>query len=297
MKRLAIGAAVLALGLISGCATRSTGLSEHAITIAEREATYRLYVPTDAHPREQLPLLVALHRFTEDADTMARMTGFDELAEREGFAVVYPDGPGRRFDFSAGGRDDAALVLGVIDDVRAQQAIDDDRVYLTGASNGGFMTFALACTHPERFAAIAPVMAVMPRALDEESAIGTPMPTLIVYGTTDRIVPMDQARIAGFRVRTMEQTIDYWRARNGCEGEGVDTRIRDSDTRDGTRTLRTVFSPEGDSGAPVVVYKVLRGGHTWPGGDEPGPAFIVGRTSRDFSASEAIWAFFERRTR
>ncbi len=273
----------------------SLGTHRLSVEVGERAADYRLFVPGGMAPDAAVPLVVALHRFSETGDTMAYITGFDAIAEREGFAVVYPDGPGRRFDFAGADRDDVALVLGVIDDVERRVPIDAGRVYLTGASNGGFMAFRLACAAPERFAAIAPVMSLMQGALDASAEIDTPVPIAIVYGTADTIIRPDTSRLGAMPVRTMSETIAYWRERNGAETI-AERAVIDEDPGDGTRTQFTRFEA-GRGGAPVVVYRVLGGGHTWPGGEEPSPRFLVGRVSRDFSASEAIWAFFTQHAR
>lgn len=291
MKRLLFAALALGVHLACmGCAApRPGGVERRSVEAGGRTMAYRMFIPPgDDTP---VPLVVALHRFSEDGETMAAMTGFDAVAEREGFAVVYPDGPGRRFDFTMAECNDAELILRVIDDAGERVPIDRGRVYLTGASNGGFMAFALAQRYPERFAAVAPAMALMGAEPVDEGGAVLPVPVLILYGSADRIVPPDTSRLGGFAVRPMSETIAYWRARNGALSDGVRTRLPDTDPRDGTVTQRTRFDSD-PPGAPVVVYRVVRGGHTWPGGREPSPYFLVGRSARDFSASETIWSFF-----
>ena len=97
-----------------------------------------------------------VHRFTENGETMAWMSGFNEVAREHKFAVVYPNGPGRRFAFlDSQERDDVARVIDTIEDVAAALPIDRSRIYLTGASNGGFLTIRMACLEPQVFAAAA----------------------------------------------------------------------------------------------------------------------------------------------
>ncbi len=89
--------AVLALSALGGCVPHLPELVQQGVDFEGRTQTYRLFVP-ESLPARPVPLVVALHRYTENGTAMAWMTGFNELAEREGFIVVYPDGPGRRFD-------------------------------------------------------------------------------------------------------------------------------------------------------------------------------------------------------
>ncbi|GAB4518205.1 MAG: PHB depolymerase family esterase [Phycisphaerales bacterium] len=295
MLRTIIPSALLLIVLcvvsgIAGCAPAPGIVSRHTVDHDGRAMDYRLFTPgrTASTPA---PLVVALHRFAETPDTMAAMTGFDNLAQRESFVVVYPKGDDRRFDFLSSSRDDAGAILAVVDDVRGRLPIDERRVYLTGASNGGFMTYALAHHAPERFAAIAPVMALMPERFATPDA--PPVPILIVVGTEDGIVPPDAESLGPVRTLTTREATSYWRERHVCAPQPERRRVPDTDPRDGTRTVRMSWStPEGQT--PVELYTVYGGGHTWPGGNEPVPAFIVGRIARDWNATEAIWAFFQR---
>lgn len=258
-----------------------------------RTMTWRLFVPAEIAARRPVPLVLALHRFSETGPIMAAMTGFDAIGEREGFAVVYPSGPWRRFRFGGQRPSDVDLLRAVLDDVARLIPVDLDRVYVTGASNGGFMTYTLAAADPGRFAAIAPVMAAetLDPGVDVPDGVPPPLPLMVVHGMEDRIVPADRSRLGGFRVRTLAETVEAWRVRNRSEGEPATSLMDDRDPDDGTRTRTTTHSP-GPGGAPIIVHRVDGGGHTWPGGGERSPRFIVGRVARDWNASEVIWAFF-----
>ncbi|MHC4955725.1 MAG: extracellular catalytic domain type 1 short-chain-length polyhydroxyalkanoate depolymerase [Planctomycetota bacterium] len=289
MRRLVL------LVALAGCTPHLTELSERDFRVDGARRTYELYVPASA-PRPA-PLVVALHRLLESGSVMATLTGFNKVADREGFVVVYPNGPWRRFEaFESDSRDDVALVLAVIEDVARQVPVDRRRIYVTGASNGGFLTHRMACLKPRVFAAAAPVMALMPGQLAERVPDGEPVPMLIIHGTRDGIVPEDDTSVfAGkkYDVLPMEETIDYWVRRNRALTQATMRELPDRDPKDGTRVeVRRHAAQQG--GAEVVYYRVLGGGHTWPGGVEPTPAFIVGTKSKEFSASEVIWEFFRR---
>ncbi|MHC4850127.1 MAG: extracellular catalytic domain type 1 short-chain-length polyhydroxyalkanoate depolymerase [Planctomycetota bacterium] len=276
--------------LLAACVARPDGLMEHEFGPQGARKTYELYVPESG--RDPAPLVVALHRYTESGKIMAWMTGFNELADKEGFVVLYPDGPGRRFAFfDYQERDDVALILSMVEEVARKQPIDRRRIYVVGASNGGFMVHRLACLAPETFAAAAAVMSLMPRPLAERVPDGAPIPMLVIHGTRDRIVKPAAESLAGSDktgVLPIEETVAYWVRRNGASAEAETTEVPDRDPDDGTRTVLRRYP----GSAEVRDYRVEGGGHTWPGGKERAPRFIVGKTARDWSATEEIWTFF-----
>jgi polyhydroxybutyrate depolymerase len=136
----------------------------------------------------------------------------------------------------------------------------------------------------------------MPQTLSARVPDGLPVPMLIIHGTEDRIVPSDAFSVfagAKYRVLPIEETIAYWVRRNRSEAEAIRSELPDLDPDDGTRAVLFRHAAQ-SGGAETRYYQVLGGGHTWPGGTERAPGLVVGKTSRDFSASEAIWSFFSR---
>jgi polyhydroxybutyrate depolymerase len=218
------------------------------------------------------------------------MTRFNEIADREGFIVAYPNAAGGSWDtFGGDVRDDIRFVLAVIEAVAAAHPIDRGRVYVTGASNGGFMTHVLACAAPETFAAAAPVKGLLPAALAEEHPSGPAVPILIIHGTDDGVVPYGARRVLGARTLPVPDAVAYWVARNGCETAPDVEELEDRDPNDGTRVAVERYR---GGAAPVVLYRVVGGGHTWPSGREPSLGLLTGRMSHDLAASEVIWEFF-----
>jgi polyhydroxybutyrate depolymerase len=162
------------------------------------------------------------------------------------------------------------------------------------------MTHRLACEMPERFAAAGIVMAVMPEPIAEtcDPATHPGLPLLLIHGTADPVVPYDAQAIevfpgAGFGALPFPETATFWASVNGCDPDPVVEQIPDRDPADGTTVERRTWRG-GRDGAEVVAYTVHGGGHTWPGGNRLQPRAITGALSNDFSASEALWAFFER---
>jgi polyhydroxybutyrate depolymerase len=266
--------------------------------------TYRLHLP-EAYTEDRLwPLVVVLHPFTSSGAGMARLTGFDALAEREGFIVAYPDGLSRRWNIGhfPDEADDVGFVTALVDHLLAHYAVDSGAVYLTGASNGAGMTYRLMCEAGDRFAAAAVVMGgPMLAGVAAGCEAAVPMPLMIIHGTDDRFLPWEGGEIQvipgrAFTLLSVEESLAFWRARNDCSDSAQTTPVDDVEPNDGTTTTRLAYEDCG-SGAVTILYRVEGGGHTWPGRPDSYPEFIVGRTARDFSASEVIWEFFTRHRR
>lgn len=290
-----------ATGLLS-CNPAVPGLVQETVTLDGQTRTYRLYRPAQL-PEGPLPTVVALHRFPETGAAMAAMTGFNAVAEREGFLAVYPDGEFFGWNdgsFDTDPRDDLAFFEALLDALTAQHGADPTRIYVIGASSGGFMAHRLACAMPERFAAAGVVMALLPHPVADrcDPATHPGIPMFLVHGTDDGIVPYDADRIetfpgAGIDTLPFPETAAFWAGVNGCGEEPRVALVPDRDPDDGT-TTRTRTWDGCATGAEVVAYTVEGGGHTWPGGARLQPALVTGAQSRDFSASEAFWAFCSR---
>ncbi len=285
------------------CAT-GCWLEQGVIDVDGVERTYELHVPYSL-PDGPVPLVVALHPFTSQGRSMAYMTGFNVVAEREGFIVVYPNGLLRGWNATGGDndfRDDVAFIGQLVDALSARYDIDPGRIYAVGASNGAMMAYRLAHDLPGRFAAIATVMgATMPLELAENYLDGPPMPVLLIHGTEDRILPYEGGIVpAGPDVTLgllgVEDTFDLWRERNGCPGEVEQTVIAPPRLASPTWVERWTATGCAE-GTEVVLYRVEGGGHTWPGGRAVAARVAVGRISRRMDATEVVWAFFARHAR
>lgn len=271
-------------GLVAACISGCAGNS--SIEVGGLKRTFVLHVPPNLST--PAPLLLVLHPFTGSGRQMRRVTGLDALADREGFIVAYPNGRQRRWNvgaFGEGGADDVAFLDALIDHIAACHPVDRTRVYLTGGSNGGMMAQYYTCVRPERVAAVAPIFGTLPRETAALCPPGPPKPALFIHGTEDPVLPYEGAREG----LSAEENVAFWTARNGCPGTTAETALPDTDPNDGTATRRVAHT---GCAADVELYIVGGGGHTWPGGGPDYPRWIVGRTARDFSASETIWAFF-----
>ncbi len=261
--------------------------------------TYHLHVPRRLD--SPAPLLIVLHGGGGHGRQMQRFTGFDRIANREGFIVVYPDGidnawnDGRIFDHERTA-DDVTFIAALIDHLIATQPIDPNQVYATGISNGGFMSFRLACELADRIAGVAPVTATLAEDIAPDCQPEQPLKVLVINGTLDPLVPYaggtvrlaDDGTPRG-EIRSTTATLRFWADHNECASEAVTTDLPNKVLRDQTRAQLTTYTRCRE---PVQLLTIINGGHTWPGGSQYLPALLIGRTSRDIDASEFIWTFF-----
>jgi len=221
------------------------------------------------------------------------------VAAREQFVVAYPDGIGRGWNDGRSGvngdADDVAFIAGLIDELAAEHAIDRSRVYVTGASNGGMMSYRVGCELSDRVAAIAPVIANLPTELP--CAPQKPLSVLAINGTADPLVPYNGGQIARNRGEVLSAALStqFFAQRAGCNAAEPTVEEPDVDGNDDSRTFVTRY----DCPGPVQVSLITLGGagHTWPGGVQYLPHFVVGGVSHDFDGAERIWEFFEPHTR
>jgi len=261
-------------------------------TVEGIERAYLLEIPQSyvANPAEPAALVIVLHGTGSAGATIADYAGFDLIGERERVIVAYPDGLGANWsDGRPGGEDDEdiAFINRLIEALTTALNIDRARVYVFGHSTGGTMAQRLACALPGQIAAVGAVAAPMPVYLQAECDGSAPLPILLVQGTDDANFPWLGIRDTFLGALA---TRDYWVAHNGCGIASAQTPLPDQAPDDGTLTIREHFTLCTD-GAEVEFYGVYGGGHTFPGHPHALSA-LSGRTSLDFDAAEALWAFF-----
>lgn len=224
------------------------------------------------------------------------------IADRDGFFVAYPNAVDKMWDLGAGvisesldvRIDDRSFFSRLIEELVRTLPIDDRRIFATGISRGGQAAYFVACALPNRIRAIAPVAMPMPAYMLNECAAAPGTGIAILNGTDDPLVPYDGGRITvGNRQRdeviSTDDTVAFWRARNRCSAEETDEQIIDT-RRDRMQVRRTSW--EACEYAPVVLYRIEGGGHTWPSGRQYLPRFVVGSVNRDIDGAGEIWSFF-----
>jgi polyhydroxybutyrate depolymerase len=290
----------------------NTGLSLQAITFDGRERSYYLHLPPGYNATSRLPVVFVLHGGGRaDGDEVADRTGYNSIADREGFIVVYPNGvdaqwnDGRGKTFRKAGDntaiDDVAYIAGLIDRMIRDYKGDASRMYVTGLSNGGMMTLRLGCEISGKLAAIAPVIANIPENIIGTCTPDAPLPVLLMNGTDDPLVPWEGGSV-GFLWKTMGKvvstadTVSFWTEHNHCSPTPTIELLEDKDSKDDSRVEVSTYSNCPDS-AEVILYTIIGGGHSFPGGNIPDRPLLLGRKNNDINAAEVIWAFFKEHKR
>lgn len=269
------------------------------VTPDGRTRTYRLYVPASLPAGAAVPLLVGLHGGTGWGAQFQRSSGFDGIAEANGFLVVFPDGvgvgptetlrtwnggiccgPAARDDV-----DDVAFVSLLIDDVRGRYEVDPARIVAAGHSNGGVMSIRLACELSEKVVAVGFQAATM--SIDSCDP-PVPVSMLHLHGDADENVPPQGGRgtkgISGVEWRPAMDGLRSIAAADGCPDEPA--TVTDPDQPE--LTIQR-WAPCADS--TVVEYVLVPGAdHAWMGADA-GPRSPSGPPFAGFDSSAAIWAF------
>jgi polyhydroxybutyrate depolymerase len=304
-----VAAADVAAAPSAGCSVPNPvppGDQQVDLTVAPTSGFYLRHVPPTATASEPLPLVIDLHGYFETAAIQVVMSEFSILADTEGFVTVAPQIGDRAPAFwdDTLGADDVAFIGGVIDDAVQTLCIDQNRVYVSGLSNGAFMTSAVACAFSERIAAAAPVAGIRDV---EGCSPSRPVPVIAIHGTVDPYVTYDgslgdaaanlpapdgSGRTLGevgvvdpsVKGPTIPEITASWAARNGCDPTPTESTIA-SDV--------TLLSFPCPPGAEVELYRVDGGGHAWPGSDfSEKIAAAVGFTTRSIVATDLIWEFF-----
>jgi polyhydroxybutyrate depolymerase len=308
---LSLAIIILFMGITTPIATSQTNaeatgkLRTHRFELEDYKRRYMLYSPANAHAlKGPRPLVLVIHGGGSTDRGMLKLDKrrWNKLADQHGFYVAYPNAVKRHWDFGEGLTsdnldhrvDDLAYFRKVIDDISARKRIDQRRVFATGISRGGQSSYYLACNMPERIRAVMPIAMSLPEFMLDECQSGPPVGIAIMNGTADPQVPYTGGWIKVFRkkrdiVLSTDKTLDLWRARNKCAGTPV---LSTNIDKPGDKTSVSITDWAKCKGAPVKLYKIINGGHTWPSGLQYLSTRLVGETSRDISAADEGWKFF-----
>jgi len=260
-----------------------------SIVSSGQKREYVSYVPSSYDRTTPTPLVISMHGAGTWGAAQRDLSRWNEVADSEGFIVVYPSGTAFPRIWHAV-RPGAALTADVrfisdlIDTLEAEFNINPARIYADGMSNGGGMAFVLSCTLSDRIAAVGLVASAqfLPWSWCTDRRA---VPMIAFHGTADPIAPYR----GGFSWVSPDRFADIttwaanWSRRNRCSPDPVASAV----TGDVTRLEYTNCAYD----AAVVLYTVIGGGHTWPGG-MPLPEWLAGSTSNSVSATALMWSFF-----
>ncbi|HUO40161.1 MAG TPA: PHB depolymerase family esterase [Mycobacterium sp.] len=272
---------------LSGCAAPGSadtgypqGTSVHTMSFGGLSRTYRVYKP--AGLPAAAPLVVMLHGGFGSGEQAEKSYGWDPLADSAKFIVAYPDGIGRAWNVhgccgqpAREGIDDVGFITAMVSQISNSIGVDPARVDATGISNGGMMSYTLACNSAV-FAAIGPDSATQP------DACSAPHPTSVmhIHGTADRLIPYNGGQGASVVDGPAVADVNaFWRNVDQCAAPAVSTGA-----------AVTTSTAECAGNRSVVLITIDGGGHQWPGGTtflERGDPM-----SQVLNATATFWEFF-----
>jgi polyhydroxybutyrate depolymerase len=285
---------ITVLLLLVGCTFSSFSQQtiNASITHDGIQRDYILYIPELYDGNTAVPLVLNFHGYGSNAAQQMFYGDFRDIADTEGFLLVHPEGTtfigdqfwNVGFPGLSSNIDDVGFTEALIDELATLYAIDFDRVYATGMSNGGFMSFLLACQLSEKIAAVASVTGSMTQDTFDDCNAQHPTPVLQIHGTDDGVVLYNGNNLS----IPIADVISYWVDFNNCETTPTTTTLPDVDVSDGSTIEHSVYE-DGDNGITTEHMKVIGGGHTWPGS-----VINTAGTNQDIDASMEIWLFFSR---
>ncbi|MHC1782233.1 MAG: PHB depolymerase family esterase [Anaerolineaceae bacterium] len=307
MKKGSILACIIILVSMLACARNTTpavpspstlpaGDSTRKLDFEGFERSYIIHVPSDYDKTQPLAVVLIFHGGGGNAENAMNTSDFNEQADRSGFLAVYPNGSGRLGDKILtwnGGTccgyareqnvDDVGFVRAILKDLQSLTKIDLKRIYATGISNGGIMSYRLACEASDLIAAIGPVAGTLNFTPCQPNQ---PVSIIHFHGTDDRHLPyaggIGAKSLVGVDFASVQDSIQFWRDFNQCPPSPETSEYED---------VEHISYRDCTQGSAVELYSIIGGGHAWPGG--AGPAWVGGdQPTHTISATKVIWDFF-----
>ena len=272
------------------------------------EREYIIHVPENLN--QDSPIVFVIHGYTGSAEGIAAYTGMNNIAEREGFIAVYPQGTidsnGNTF-FNVGYEfnddspiNDVSFIRELVRSISQEFNLKRKKAFATGMSNGGDMSYLLACTSSDLFKAVAPVAGVLMKGLKDSCELSSPVPIFEIHGTADKISLFegDLNNEGGWGAYyDLPSTIDFFAERYQLTNKSVKQMTSKESGADYDIFFERHWSD--DLEEEVWMYRIEDGRHVWPGiklnwWNNPLAWFYFGSGNEDINASEEVWAFFKK---
>jgi len=274
--------------------------------------TYKVHVPSSYNAKISTPVVMYFHGGGGSIQA-AFKDGVDKYSDKFGFILAVPAGtgpiPSRLLTWNGGkwppGKgttgfesccgyasknnvDDVGFISQMIEEVKRNFNVDENRIYATGISNGGIMSYRLACEIADKIAAIAPVA---PPAVPLDCAPSKPVPVMHIHGTADPCAPYGGGTGGGclgsekYEMQSAKDMVNIWKNINKCSDDSTIVY------QNGDATCISYNKCGGGSG--VKLCTIEGGGHTWPSGSQYLPEKNIGPVSYETSFNQ-IWKFFKK---
>lgn len=281
---------LVVLALTGSPATPAAGSPEqgrNTIEFEDQQRVFHLHLPPTYDGQTDLPLVIVLHGGGGNGPRIAKQTDFEAKADAEGFVAVFPTGQdagnGRHYwntemetaDHPVRNTvtgDDMGFIATLIDHLTDELAIDEQRIYVTGFSNGAGLTHRLACELSDRIAAAAAVASALSAECDPVS----PVAVMQMNGADDPHFQEDLTIEVDGQQIDWWYAIEFWSDYNGCPAEPTVTVV--------DRVTTETHGPCA-AGTEVVRIELDGVGHKWPGGPNDPVA-----------GTDVVWDFFARHT-
>ena len=287
----------------------SSIVSDHRTIIHEGvEREYIVHVPENLN--NDSPIVFVIHGYTGTAEGIAAYSGMNSIAEREGFIAVYPQGTidsyGNAF-FNVGYEfnddspiNDVSFIRELVKSISQEFNLKRKRAFATGMSNGGDMSYLLACTSSDLFKAVAPVAGVLMKGLKDSCKFNSPVPIFEIHGTADKISLFegDLNNEEGWGAYyDLPSTIDFFAERYQLANKSIKQITSKESGADYDIFFERHWSD--DLEEEVWMYRIENGRHVWPGikfnwWNNPLARYYFGSGNEDINASEEVWAFFKK---
>jgi polyhydroxybutyrate depolymerase len=283
--------------IVIGYPIEQGGDTKKDLLVDGLKRTYLVHLPPQYDEERSWPLVFLLHGAGGNGEMFKAVTNMNEVADQEGFVAVYPNGTGLFnyvLSWNAGeccnyvapfGVNDVEFIDRLTDELKKDYAVDPDRIYVAGMSNGGMMAYRLGCSLTDQLAAIGVVAASL--SLEDCRPSG-PLPVIVFHGKKDNVISLDGdkstswlVKFFGLNLNSASDSLSFWVKNNACSGGSQ--RIKK-----GKIEKRLYLGCR--KNADILLYIIDDAGHMWPGGKKSW--FLSDRPSMEINASEAIWDFF-----
>ena len=284
-------------------------MSEERTIIHEGvEREFIVHVPENF--TEDSPIVFVIHGFTGSARDIMKYSRMNSIADRESFIVIYPQGTKDRegntffnvgYEFHMNSTiNDVSFIRDLFTLISGEYGLTRKKGFVTGMSNGGDMSYLLACTSADLFRAVAPVAGSLMGKTKDKCNTQSPVPIFEIHGTGDQITLFEgdiENKEGWGAYYDLPSTMKFFSDAYELEEKSIKMISKKEDGFEYDTYFERYWSQNSD--VEVWMYKIIGGRHVWPGfklywWENPFFWYYFGSGNDDIDASEEIWLFFEK---